>query len=54
VVVDGLNFAIGLTKGPDDALYTSTTAYGLANDPNVPDVNLAAGIGKIVRFSHLP
>ncbi len=51
VVADGMNFAIGLTKGPDGAFYTSTTAYGLENDPNVPDLSMAAGIGKIVRFS---
>lgn len=51
VVADGMNFAIGLTKGPDGAFYTSTTAYGLENDPNVPDVSMAAGIGKVVRFS---
>jgi hypothetical protein len=51
VIAGGLNFAIGLTRGPDRAFYTSTTAYGLENDPNVPDVHLAVGIGKIVRFT---
>ena len=51
VIAGGLNFAIGLTRGPDGALYSSTTAYGLENDPNVPDVHEAVGIGKIVRFS---
>lgn len=51
VVADGMNFAIGLTRGPDGALYVSTTAYGLENDPSVPDVQKAVGIGKIVRFS---
>ncbi|GAC1651301.1 MAG: hypothetical protein NVS4B3_11700 [Gemmatimonadaceae bacterium] len=51
VVADGMNFAIGLTRGPDGAFYTSTTAYGLENGPDVPDVSMAAGIGKIVRFS---
>jgi hypothetical protein len=50
VVAGGMNFAIGLIKGPDGAFYTSTTAYGLDNDPNVSDVNMAAGIGKVVRF----
>src|SRR5260370_13800998 len=38
-------------RGPDGAFYASTTAYGLENDPNVPDVHLALGIGKIVRFT---
>jgi hypothetical protein len=51
VTAAGLNFAIGLTRGPDGAFYASTTAYGLENDPNVPDVHLAVGIGKIVRFT---
>jgi hypothetical protein len=35
---------------PDGALYASTTAYGLENDPSVPDVHQALGIGKIVRI----
>jgi hypothetical protein len=51
VVADGMNFAIGLTRGADGAFYTSTTAYGLENNPNVADVRMAEGIGKIVRFS---
>jgi len=51
VIAGGLNFAIGLTRGPDGAFYASTTAYGLEHDPNVPDVHLAVGIGKIVRFT---
>jgi hypothetical protein len=50
LIAGGLNFAIGLTRGPDGAFYASTTAYGLEHDPNVPDVHLAVGIGKIVRF----
>lgn len=50
VVADGMNFAIGLTRGPDGAFYASTTAYGLENDANVPNVSMAAGIGKVVRF----
>lgn len=54
VVAGGLNFAIGLTRGPDGALYASTTAYGLENDPNVPDVTQAVGLGKIVRLSPEP
>ena len=43
--------AAGKRLGPDGALYASTTAYGLASDPNVPDVHQAIGIGKIVRFT---